>query len=192
MNAELKHLRQYRLAGQLLFILLLMGCLCFLFLIRTHRVDGQSMAPTLADNDRLLVRKNQQPDRYALITIESHNKSNESYVKRVIGMPGDRIWVDNNSLYLNQALAETDTMMESNQSLSGEQLPDGTIKVWVTEAVAQALVHVKVIPDNQYFVLGDNRNHSTDSRQFGLINAASIEGTVIFRYYPFTHMGGIR
>ncbi len=189
--ARKKQLRRAKRIGQLMAVVFVLSCLGFLVFIQTHRVDGQSMKPTLQDHDRLFVRKNQTPERYDLITFTPPNNPKESYVKRVIGLPGDRIWVDNNSVYLNQSLAEEDQVMTSNQFLSGEDLPDGTIKVWVTEAVAKESYSMRVIPADHYFVLGDNRNHSTDSRHFGLVKKQAVEGVVTFRYYPVTRLGGL-
>lgn len=188
---EKKLLRTYRLAGQVCFWLLMLSGIGFLVALRPHQVDGQSMMPTLADRDRLLVFKSKSPNRYDLIVFDPQTKDASSYVKRVIGLPGDRIWLDNNTLYLNSQLAETDQTIKSNQFLTGEDLPDSTLKLWVNEEVARALYGLDEIPANHYFVLGDNRNHSTDSRKLGLIEDKQIEGIVVYRYFPLNRLGSV-
>ena len=77
-----------------------------------------------------------------------------------------------------------------NESDSGDtetptSLPDSTIKITVSEAVAAELTSLSEIPKDRYFVQGDNRLHSSDSRSFGLITSEQIEGVVVSRYYPF-------
>ncbi|WP_375270016.1 signal peptidase I [Enterococcus sp. DIV0212c] len=156
-----------------------------------HRVDGQSMNPTLANSDRIFVFKDNQPKRYSIITFRPKEKPKESYVKRVIGMPGDAIWMDNNTLYINhQLISETEQPL-TNSDLLGRKLPDGTIKVWLNQGLIKAFAGKQKIPEKKYFVLGDNRNHSSDSRSFGLVDASQIEGVVKWRYYPFNKIGVI-
>lgn len=149
------------------------------------------MMPTLQNGDRLFVLKNAEPQRYSLITFQPAEKKNESYIKRVIGLPGDRIWLDQNTLYLNSQMAETNPTPPNEENLSGVDLPDGTLKVRVDWEVAAQLKDFSTIPEEYYFVLGDNRRNSTDSRELGLINADQIEGVVKYRYYPFNRIGTI-
>lgn len=154
-------------------------------------VSGESMVPTLQTGDRLFVSKNEVPNRYSLITFQPREQKQESYVKRVMGLPGDCIWLDKNTLYLNYQMAPSNPTPQNDWNLSGVDLPDGTLKVRVTWEVAAQLEGLSSIPDNHFFVLGDNRAHSTDSRQLGLIDGEKIEGVVKFRYYPFNRLGPI-
>lgn len=188
---QLKKLKLYQNSMTFLFLLMMTGCLWFLIFNKAHQVKGYSMEPAIENNDRLFIRKGAEPKRYSLITFDPTGEQKESYVKRVVGMPGDTLWIDNNTLYLNHQMKEETEPPRTNSALSGEELPDGTIKMWVTEEVAKKLYKVKKIPQNGYFVLGDNRNHSTDSRKLGLIAKKQIEGVVIFRYYPFSKLGAI-
>lgn len=182
-------IRDFINTANLIVLLTLVGCVYFFVAIIPHRVDGHSMAPTLADNDRLFVKKNAIPKRYSLIIFNPLNNSDMTYVKRVVGIPGDTIWFDNNTLYLNQTIENKGDRPEVNSYLAGKELPDSTLKIWVSEKIAKELYAFKEIPKNYYFVLGDNRNHSKDSRQLGLIQRNQIEGTVLGRYYPFSKMG---
>lgn len=174
-----------------LFLLFLLIGILFLIKVKTHVVSGESMMPTLQNGDRLFVLKNAEPQRYSLITFQPAEKKNESYIKRVIGLPGDRIWLDQNTLYLNSQMAETNPTPPNEENLSGVDLPDGTLKVRVDWEVAAQLKDFSTIPEEYYFVLGDNRRNSTDSRELGLINADQIEGVVKYRYYPFNRIGTI-
>lgn len=173
------------------FLLIMLIGVLFLIKVKTHIVSGESMMPTLQNKDRLFVLKNEKPERYSLITFQPGEKKNESYIKRVIGMPGDRIWLDQNNVYLNSQMAETNPTPPNEENLLGSDLPDGTLKVRVTWEVAAKLKDFSTIPENQFFVLGDNRRNSKDSREMGLINEDQIEGIVKYRYYPFNRIGTI-
>ncbi|MFD2305195.1 signal peptidase I [Enterococcus termitis] len=193
--AQQKKLQAIKVKRQTLFregvLLFLIGIgIIGLLQVKTHRVEGESMLPTLKNNDRIVVKKNQSPNRYDLITFDPEIPYESSYVKRVVGMPGDQIWTDQTSLYLRTAQA-VEWHEEAEQQMTAVQLPDSTLKVTVSEEVARNLRNIEVIPQGSYFVLGDNRKASKDSRSFGLINAEQIEGTVFYRYFPFARVGGI-
>ncbi|WP_249921881.1 signal peptidase I [Candidatus Enterococcus palustris] len=173
------------------FLLLLFGIL-FLVKVKPHVVSGESMLPTLHNKDRLFSMKNAEPTRYSLITFQPREEKHESYVKRVIGLPGDRIWLDKNTVYLNFQMAESNPTPPNEEHLSGVDLPDGTLKIRVSWEVAAQLEGLSTIPKNQFFVLGDNRRHSTDSRELGLIDKNKIEGVVTFRYYPLNRLGLVK
>ncbi|GGC78340.1 signal peptidase I [Enterococcus wangshanyuanii] len=173
--------------GLLLFFVGL--CILGLLQIKTHRVDGRSMLPTLQNNDRIMVRKNRSPNRYDLITFDPEIPEESSYVKRVIGIPGDQLWTDQTSVYLRPKQAGV--WNDVNDQLTALQLPDSTLKLTVSAEVARKLRDISVIPEGSYFVLGDNRDASKDSRHFGLVEAEQIEGTVVYRFFPFSRVGRI-
>lgn len=173
------------------FLLVLFLGILFLIKIKPHQVSGESMMPTLENGDRLFILKNEDPQRYSVITFEPKGNKDESYIKRVIGMPGDRIWLDQNTVYLNSQMAETNPTPPNEENLSGVELPDGTLKVRVDWEIAAELEGLSTIPADHYFVLGDNRRHSTDSREMGLIDQDQVEGVVKFRYFPFNRLGTI-
>ncbi|MBL1224889.1 signal peptidase I [Enterococcus sp. BWR-S5] len=157
--------------------------------IRTYQVDGLSMNPTFEDGDRLFIAKEKQLVRYELITFFPDEQKKTSYVKRIVGLPGDKIRTEGNALYINEQLAENSALTEG---LEAKKLPDGTLKVTITKEVWDALSDLEEIPADSYFVLGDNRSNSTDSRHLGLIKKDQIDGVVIFRYYPFDSIGLVK
>ncbi|MBL1225165.1 signal peptidase I [Enterococcus sp. BWR-S5] len=176
--------------GYVVLGLLAVLVLLFFLNFRTRQVDGVSMVPTLADNDRLLVRRTEAFARYELITFEPADKAGESYVKRIIGLPGDRLHLDGNRLYLYEATTKQQTNSQAG-TFSAEQLPDGALTVLLSPEAVQSIGTQTEIPANQYFVLGDNRSNSRDSREMGLITSDQIEGVVVFRYFPLTSIGRV-
>lgn len=171
--------------------ILILAILVFYFILNTssHMVDGSSMNPTLKNEDRVIVTRTKNPNRYDVITFVPPVKSEYQYVKRIIGMPGDLISTDGQFLFINH---QAESMPEELDYSSASELPDGTIKVDISDKVFEQLSSLKKIPDDYYFVLGDNRNNSSDSREFGLVSRNSIEGIVSYRFYPFKDIGRIR
>jgi len=172
-------------SNSLFFLCICLGIL-FLINVTPHIVDGSSMLPTLENGDRIFVNKDERPKRYSIVTLDPLKKKKESYVKRVIGLPGDYVWLEGTSLFLNQ---ENPIFSAEERDSKSKSLPDGTIKITVNKVVAKTMAGLQQIPKDNYFVLGDNRNHSNDSRSFGLVSAKQIEGVAFYRYYPFTRIG---
>jgi signal peptidase I len=172
----------YELLDWLKYILIavLIGLLLVVFVVQRNSVIGQSMVPTLHENDQLLVEKVTKwfggIDYGDIITISTKNlKDHEgepNIIKRVVGKPGDQIEIREDGVYRNGAkLAET-------------YLPQGT------ETRIRNLAYVKVtLGPDQYYVLGDNREVSLDSRSFGPVGKSSIIGEVLIRFYPFKDFG---
>lgn len=167
----------------------IMASLVFYFILSTspHKVDGDSMNPTLTNGDRVITRRTKTPNRYEVITFTPPTESKFQYVKRVIGMPGDFIWLDGNFLFINQ---QTNNIV--GKQAAANELPDGTIKVNISQISAEQLGELKKIPKDYYFVMGDNRGNSSDSREFGLVNKSSIEGVVSVRFAPFNRISWIK
>lgn len=181
-----------RIRKQKEFLVSAFFCICIVLIlamgvmkIRTHRIDGNSMQPTLQNNDRVVIWKTQEPERYDLVAFEPQQSDDPSYIKRIVGLPGDTIWVEGNALYINHQMDAADIQ----KGITAKELPDGTLKVTITENVWNDLEHLDTIPAGCYFVLGDNRKHSTDSRHFGFVQKEQIEGVAVLRYYPFSQVG---
>ncbi|OEG17310.1 signal peptidase I [Enterococcus quebecensis] len=174
-----------------MFPIVIFAVFVFFFILNTspHMVDGDSMKPTLLNGDRVIVRRTKEPKRYEVITFKPPVKSEFQYVKRIIGMPGDLVWTEGNDLFINH---QAESLPKASELSAANELPDGTIKINVSEESLDQMSQLKKIPKGHYFVLGDNRNNSSDSRAFGLVDGQAIEGVVSFRFAPFDHIGWIK
>ncbi|MBI2196551.1 signal peptidase I [Candidatus Daviesbacteria bacterium] len=150
----------------------------YLFVAQFHKVQGNSMVPTFHTGDYLITDKLsyrfREPERGEIIVLKNPRDESQDFIKRIIAIPGDTIEISNNSVYLN------------NQSLKESYLPPGTLTpagAFLTEGTP-----VKVA-NNQYFVIGDNREHSSDSREWGPVTKKEIIGRALFRYFPPQSMG---
>ena len=137
------------------------------FIATPVRVEGSSMVPTLKDGDILVLNKLSHNYKRFDIVVVSTNKS--KIVKRIIGLPGENIEYKDNKLYIDGKVIEDKTV---------EATDDFTLK---------ELYGMNRIPDGYYFVMGDNRDGSSDSRDYriGLIKKDNILGKTIFRLFPF-------
>ena len=137
------------------------------FIVTPVRVSGDSMHDTLVDGDILLLKKfDKSFDRYDIVVF---NRNDEQLIKRIIGLPGEYIECIDGKIYIN----------------------DEPIKDIDTNLITSDFNKI-YIPLNHYFVLGDNRPVSNDSRYFGPINKKEIKGTVSFTIFPFGHFGKIK
>lgn len=139
------------------------------FIITPVRVDGPSMEDTLENGDILLLQKfNNNYQRFDIVVL---NYNNEKLVKRIIGLPGEKVAFIDNKLYIN-----------------GKEV-DEPFLTHKTENFSMRDIGVDVIPSDSYFVVGDNRENSLDSRYIGLINKSDIDGVVVFRLFPLKTVG---
>ncbi len=146
------------------------------FIFNTTLVKGESMYPTLEENDRLFAQKVslyfKAPKRGDIVVIEapdlSEGEPKKDYIKRVIGVEGDRIKIEEGRVYLNDQLLVEDYIAEDSYTDAYD------ISEWEVE-------------EGTVFVLGDNRlrNASKDSRYFGLVDLDLVKGIANFRFYPF-------
>ena len=147
------------------------------FFVRISGVSGSSMYPTLKNNDRVLVRLSQsyQPERGDLIVVMAPNYDPEPLVKRVIALAGDVVEVEEGGIVF----------------VNGEELTEG----YVNEAYFGPgdREYPYTVPEGCVFVMGDNRNHSADSRltMVGALKESDIIGKVFFRIWPIGSFGGI-
>ena len=137
------------------------------FIITPVRVDGASMDQTLEDGQILLLYKLANID-YGDIVVLDEEKENEIIIKRIIGMPGDTVSIENNTVYVNDEEIEEDYAY--GETSDYEEI---------------------TLEDDEYFILGDNRPISKDSRYFGPVKEDEIIGKVIFRLWPFNKFGTI-
>lgn len=142
------------------------------FIVTPVRVNGDSMYPYLKDGEILLLNKYDKS--YKRFDIIVANASNTKVIKRIIGLPGENIEYKNCKLYIN-----------------GNEINDYVSECITNDFSLESLYDYVVIPEGYYFVMGDNRKESSDSRDYriGLINEEQIEGKSFFRLTPFSRFG---
>ncbi|RDI45760.1 signal peptidase I [Falsibacillus pallidus] len=152
------------------------------FLFSNYVVEGKSMMPTLQDGNRLIVGKLdydlKKPDRFDIIVF--HATETADYVKRVIGLPGDKVAYKNDTLYINgKPMKEPYLKQYKARVTQGNLTPDFTLEEITGETT---------VPKGKLFVLGDNRQVSEDSRVFGFVDQDKVVGKVDLRIFPFNEM----
>lgn len=152
------------------------------FLVTPVRVNGTSMVPTLDHNEILLLKKyDHNYERFEIVVFNyeriisytNQQTKKERLVKRIVGFPSEHIRYQDNKLYVNGTLVEENFINTTTNDFDLTELG------------------YKVIPEGYYFVMGDNRNNSTDSRVIGLIKQEDIIGTTNFALFPFEKFGKI-
>ncbi|MDC3417089.1 signal peptidase I [Aquibacillus sp. 3ASR75-54] len=151
------------------------------FLVTPSIVQGKSMEPNLHDGDRIILSKISKVNRFDEIAFRAPD-ADENYVKRVIGMPGDTIEMKDDTLYINGKAYE-EPYLDSFKN----QLEDG--ELLTNNFTLEEITGESVVPSGYYFVLGDNRFISKDSRVFGFISEESIIGDVKMRIWPLQNFG---
>jgi signal peptidase I len=150
------------------------------FAIQAVHVEGLSMYATLDDNDYLIANKIDYrlhaPQRGDIIILRPPTDNSKDFIKRVIALPGERLLIRDGIVYIN------------GRKLDEPYLPEAwtTFNNWPATGTDG-----EVIPPNEYFVMGDNRNRSQDSRIFGPIGRDRIDGRAWFRIWPLDHFGSI-
>ena len=183
--------------GPFILFVLVLG-LSRLFLWQPVKVDGHSMDPTLADGERLIVLDHTKINRFDIVVAkETEDGQTKEIVKRVIGMPGDTITYNDDTLYINGK--EVD---EYKQAFDDDQLQDiyaynslfqelaEKADAFTTDSDGNTEFTVKV-PKGEYYLMGDDRIVSKDSREVGTFPKSSIVGEVKFRFWPLSKIGFI-
>jgi signal peptidase I len=159
-----------------LIISLAISAFIIIFLYQPVKVEGTSMMPSLDDQERIFVNKyvyRLEPiQRGDIVVFRYPRDTSKSFIKRVIGLAGDHIRIDSGEVFVNGEALEED---------------------YVPAAYAdQRSYSEMVVPPNSYFVLGDHRTMSNDSRDFGPVNVGFIYGKAVFGYWPMDKMGRVR
>lgn len=154
------------------YIIIILAVITIRFFVATPvRVVGSSMDTTLKQGEILILEKiDKKYKRFDIVVIQENN---ERIIKRIIGMPGESIKVIDGIIYIN-----------------GEKLEDPYAST-PTSDFTLSKFELDVIPEDSYFVLGDNRAVSKDSRILGPINKKNIQGKAIYRIWPLNKLGGI-
>jgi signal peptidase I len=145
----------------------------YYFLVQPHQVTGSSMMPTFENGEYILTDKVSyhfsDPRRGDVIVFKSPTDPSKDFIKRIIGLPRERIELNQGFIFINGQVLDEPYLPRSTRTLGRGLLPDG---------------QEVIVPLNQYLVLGDNRTHSSDARDFGTIPRNSIVGRVWLRYWP--------
>jgi signal peptidase I len=156
------------------------------FAVQTVHVLGLSMYPTLDNNDYLIATKIdyrfRDPHRGDIIIMRDPYDSSKDFIKRVIALPGDQLLIQRGHVYINGRLLDEPYIRQDEPWTVNSDWPSATVPGCTA---GQACT----IPPHQYFVMGDNRNASSDSRIFGWVDRNRIEARAWLRIWPFSALG---
>jgi len=161
--------------------------ICLLAIITPSEVQGSSMEPNFHNGERVYTDRLPQwfsntfvgnilglnYDRGDVVVL-SIPGTNISLIKRIVGMPGDKVEIKEGKVYLNDQLLKEDYLADDLKTNPGTFLQEG---------------ESRIIPDNSYFVAGDNRPKSNDSRYFGFVQKAWLQGKILARVWPLNKVG---
>lgn len=150
--------------------------LIILFLYQPVRVEGTSMLPRLEDHDRLFINKFvyhvTSIERGDVVVFHYPRDPEKSYIKRVIALPGDKLRIDHGQVWVN-----------------GKALDEKYVPEMYRDSRSYAET---TIPEDSYFVMGDHRSISSDSREFGVVERDLIYGKAVFIYWPAKDVGEVK
>lgn len=153
----------------------------YLFLFQPHKVDGRSMYPNLHDKEYILTDKvtyrRRDPQRGDVIVFHAPPPHNSDFIKRVVGMPGETVMVQGGYVFVNGVRLEEIYLPNDYETSE---------KAFLREGVPYK------IPADYFVVFGDNRDFSSDSREWGPISEKSIVGRAWIKYWPATRFGLIK
>jgi signal peptidase I len=161
-----------------LAVSVVIAVIVIVFIYQPVRVEGTSMMPGLVDQERIFVNKFiyrfgiGDIQRGDLVVFWYPGDQTKSYIKRIIGLPGDVVAIDRGVVYIN-----------------GKRLQEDYVPARYRDTVSMAAETVE--PDH-YFVLGDHRNSSNDSRNWGLVPRSCVYGKAVFVYWPLDRIGPVR
>ena len=161
-----------------LLISVVIAIIVILFIYQPVKVEGTSMMPALVDQERIFINKfvykigSGKIERGDMVVFWFPNDVSKSYIKRVIAIPGDLVAVDDGTVIVNGQRQAEDYVLEEYRD-----------RVSYTAAR---------VPDGQYFVLGDHRSSSNDSRSWGFVPRSYIYGKAVFVYWPMDKLGVLR
>ncbi len=153
----------------------------YLLILQPHKIKGASMEPNFHDGEYLLTDKVSyrlgEPKRGDVVVFRAPPSYSDEFIKRIIGLPGEEIKVEGGKVYVNGRALEEKYLPSDTYIMAGRFTPEGEV--------------VKV-PEDSYFVLGDNRDHSLDSRSIGTVERQYITGRAWLVYWPVTEAGTVK
>ena len=152
----------------------------YLFIMQPNQVKGASMEPTFYTGDYIFTSKvtyKFRPlERGDIVVFKSPKNSDIEYIKRIIGLPGDKVRIASNNVYVNGILISESYISDKTSLWDGGYVKEN---------------EEFTVPGDEIFVMGDNRPRSSDSREFGPVKIDSIIGQVFFRYFPVQKIGAV-
>ena len=152
----------------------------YLLVFQPHKIKGASMEPNFHDGQYLLTDKVtyriREPKRGDVIVFKAPGLEGEEFIKRIIGIPSEKISIKESKVYLNNKLLEEEYLPSDRLSVGSLFLNEG---------------ETLTVPEDQYFVMGDNRQHSSDSRSWGFVPKDDISGRAWFIYWPINTIGTV-
>jgi len=152
----------------------------YLLVLQPHKIKGQSMEPNFHDGEFLLTDKItyrfSEPKRGDVIVFEAPGSNNEEFIKRIIGLPGENISLINGKIYINGTILNENYLPET-------LITEGGLFLENNDNIT--------IPENHYFMMGDNRVASSDSRSWGFVEKDKISGRAWIIYWPPPRLGVI-
>ena len=161
-----------------LFVSVLIAVVIILFLYQPVKVEGTSMMPSLVDQERIFINKFvyrfgiSEINRGDTVVFWYPGDPTKSYIKRIVGMPGDKVQVVDGTVFVN-----------------GEALDEPYVP---SEYRDQVSTPVSTVPSDEFFVLGDHRSSSNDSRSWGTVPRKYIYGKAVFVYWPLDRLGIVK
>jgi signal peptidase I len=155
-----------------------LAVILIVFIYQPVKVEGTSMMPGISDQERIFVNKYEYKlganniHRGDLVVFHYPKDPRESYIKRVVGLPGDNVQITDGDVYVNSRKLE-EPYVPNEYRDHDSMLP-------------------QIVPPDDYFVLGDHRNSSSDSRNWGFVGRARIYGKAVLVYWPFHKIGPLR
>ena len=150
----------------------------YLLIMRPHKISGQSMMPNFQDGEFLLTEKvtyyTRNPVRGDVVVFMPPVSTTDEFIKRVVGLPGEKIMIKDGKVYINAELLPESYVADTVKTAGGTFLSDGK---------------EYEVPADQYFVLGDNRPNSSDSRYWGPITKKAMSGRAWISYWPIDRSG---
>jgi len=145
----------------------------YFFLVQPHQVSGNSMLPNFEDGEYILTDKVSYhfhlPKRGEVIIFKAPQDQQKDFIKRIIGLPGEKIKLERGEVFINGKKLQEDYLHPNGVTLPKSLVAEG---------------QEVLVPLDEYFVLGDNRQHSSDSRDWGTAPKGSIIGKAWLRYWP--------
>lgn len=158
---------------QTLVVFATIATIIYWLVAQPHKVSGASMYPNFQDGDYIITDKVTykfyEPERGDVIVFKNPRDESQDFIKRIMGLPGDRVKVQGGYIYINGKLVQEPYIKADVITNPGSFMREGQ------EVVVQS---------GEYLAMGDNRPHSSDSREWGFVTKREIIGRVFFRYWP--------